>query len=96
MTAKKYGWYSEKQAAYTERVTMFGKASNLDRRPNLYTTPDGRVVVVTQVTATPTDPENCWGDSMCLGEVVKWLGKASKSLCTTGGQRNGSDRQRAT
>lgn len=74
MTDKLYGWYSAKQEACC-RAKITRRVGDLDFRPSKYTTPGGSVVVVTQVTKSPTNPENQWDDAVCLGEVVRWLGK---------------------
>ena len=67
----KIGWYSEKQRNCIWRIAMF----NNDNSPcaHVYLTPEGKEVIVTEVTDGLTT-SSVWDDMKMVGPVIRHLG----------------------
>ena len=65
----KIGWYSEKQR------NIIWKSHQFDKKPhpcaNIYLTPEGKEILITEVTEGLT-PDSAWDDMKMVGPVVEW------------------------
>ena len=63
------GWYSEKQR---ETSWNFRNESKERSIANVYLTPDGREVIITEITKSYNYSSN-WDDVKMVGPVTKWV-----------------------
>jgi hypothetical protein len=68
----KIGWYSEKQRNCNYRIRYSNGKDRPDPSANIYLTPEGKEVVVTEVTDSLV-MTSTWDDMNMIGPVSKWV-----------------------
>tara|TARA_Y100001968_G_C19430866_1_gene756961 strand:+ start:2167 stop:2613 length:447 start_codon:yes stop_codon:yes gene_type:complete len=68
----KIGWYSEKQRNTLWRIRFYHGNDKPDPCANVYLTPEGKEVIVTEVT-DGLELNSKWDDVKMIGPVTKWV-----------------------